>query len=165
MKKSFDRQEGLDKMVEMVESINVCMFLTRLDDTNHVRPMATAKAEPNGTLWFFSNTGSLKMNDLKKSSDVQLLYSHPGKNSYLDILGTATIENSREKVEEYWTPLAKEWFPGGKDDPELCLIKVEVDSAYHWDSSSSKMVAFFRRVAAAVSGDKIAGTEEGALIR
>ena len=49
MKKGFERQEGLDKLKEMIESIHVCMFLTKNNDSIHVRPMATIKVEDNGT--------------------------------------------------------------------------------------------------------------------
>ena len=164
MEKSFDRQEGLDKMKEMIGSINICMFITNSKESNHVRPMATTKAEANGTLWFFAKLSSPKMSDIKKDNNVQLLYSHPGKDSYLDVLGKAYVETSREKIEQYWTPLAKAWFPDGIDDPEICLLKVEVDSAYYWDSGTSKMVSFFKMVTAAVTGKQVAEGEEGTLV-
>src|SRR4249920_2912966 len=121
MTKSFERQEGLDKLKSLIEAINVCMFVTKAKETNHVRPMATIDAASNGDLWFFTKLSSPKISDLKLDNSVQLLYSHPGKDSYLDVLGKAYIETSREKMESLWTPLAKAWFPDGIDDPEICL--------------------------------------------
>lgn len=163
-KSSFERQEGLDKLRGLIDAINVCMFITRAKETNRVRPMATMQADSNGDLWFFTKLSSPKIADIKHDNNVQLLYSHPGKDSYLDVLGQAYIETSKEKIESLWTPLAKAWFPDGIDDPEICLLRVEVVSAYYWDSGTSKMVSFFKMVAAAVTGKQLAEGEEGALI-
>jgi general stress protein 26 len=40
---------------------------------------------------------------------------------------------------EYWFA-DRAWFPDGVDDPEICLLRVKVDSAYYWDSGTNKMV-------------------------
>lgn len=164
MTKSFDRGEGLEKLKEMVESIGVCMFITKNNDASHVRPMATTRVDDNADLWFFTQRSSPKVKELMTDEDVQLLYSHPGKDSYLNVIGKATIETSREKMKELWSPLVKAWFPKGIDDPELTLLKVEVDSAYYWDSGTNKMVSFFKMIAAAVSGTQVAEGEEGHLV-
>jgi len=81
MEKTFDRQEGMEKLKDMIEKINICMFITKSNDVTHVRPMATSKVEDNGNLWFFAKISSPKMADIKKNNAVQLLYSHPGKDS------------------------------------------------------------------------------------
>ena len=53
------------------------------------------------------------------------------------VAGRASIVNDRAKIEELWSPAMKLFFPGGKDDPDLCLIRVEVDSAEYWDGPGS----------------------------
>jgi general stress protein 26 len=164
MQKSFEREEGSRKLKEMIESIGTCMFITKNRNENHVRPMATIKVEENGTIWFFTKLHSGKTDELKTDNDVELLYSHPGKDSYLDVIGKAYIETSREKIKELWSPIAKAWFPGGVDDPEISLLKVEIDTAYYWDSGTNKMVSFFKQVVAAVTGTAVANGEEGPLI-
>ena len=54
--------------------------------------------------------------------------------------GKASVSRDRAKIHELWQPIHKAWFPGGADDPNLGLLKVEVTSAEYWDSSNSKMV-------------------------
>ncbi|CAN5506612.1 hypothetical protein BH10BAC3_BH10BAC3_07470 [soil metagenome] len=164
MTKAFGREEGLNKLKKMIESIGICMFITKINNVNHVRPMATAKVEDNGNLWFFTKLSSLKIDELKSNSEVQLLYSHPGMDSYLDVIGYAFIETNRDKMKEFWSPLIKAWFPDGIDDPEICLLRVEVDSAYFWDSGTNKMVSFFKMIAAAVTGTQVAEGEQGNLV-
>ena len=164
MNKSFDREEGLAKLKTMVESIGTCMFITNNNDANHVRPMATVKVDDNADLWFFTKRSSPKVGELQSDEEVQLLYSHPGKDSYVNIIGKAYIETNREKMKELWSPIVKAWFPEGIDDPELTLLRVEVDTAYYWDSGTSKMVSFFKMISAAITGTKVNEGEQGALI-
>ena len=164
MNKSFDREEGLSKLKEMVESIGTCMFITKNNDASHVRPMATVKVDKNADLWFFTKGSSPKVGEVQSNEDVQLLYSHPGKDSYVNILGKAYVETNREKMKELWSPIVKAWFPDGVDDPELTLLRVEVDTAYYWDSGTNKMVSFFKMITAAITGSKVSEGEEGALI-
>ena len=164
MTKEFSREEGQEKLKELVESIGTCMFITNTSAGADVRPMATTKVDEAGALWFFTNINTPKVAELNNDHHVHLLYSHPGKDSYLDVRGTATVETSREKIKELWNPMVKAWFPDGVNDPEICLLKVEVDSAYYWDSGSSKMVSFFKIIASAVSGKQLLEGEEGTLL-
>jgi general stress protein 26 len=164
MTKEFTREEGLEKLKELVDSIRTCMFITNASGQNHVRPMATIKMEDNGALWFFSELNSEKAADIKTNDSVQLLYSHPGKDAYLDIRGIAVIETSKEKITELWSPMVKAWFPEGVDDPNICLLKVEPDSVYYWDSGTNKMVYLLKMLASAATGKRMAEGEEGILM-
>jgi general stress protein 26 len=164
MVKEFNREEGLAKMKELVDSIHTCMFITNANNQNHVRPMATIRVDKNGDLWFFSESHSEKVSDIKLNNAVQLLYSHPGKDAYLDIRGFASIENNREKIKELWSPIVKAWFPAGVDDPEICLVKVDPENVYYWDSGNNKMIFLLKTVAAAISGKKMSEGEEGVLM-
>ena len=53
-------------------------------------------------------------------------------------------------MKELWSPAFKAWFPDGLEDPELALLRVEVETAEYWESPSSavvKMVGFVKAVA------------------
>ncbi len=164
MTKEYSRKEGLAKLKEMVDEIQTCLFLSNGPRQNHVRPMATIRADENGTLWFFSELNSEKISDIKHDNAVQLLYSHPGKGEYLDIRGQAQVELNREKLEELWTPLVKAWFPEGPSDPNICLIKVEPDMVYHWNNGENKMVFLLKTLIASIAGNKLSAGEEGILM-
>ena len=34
------------------------------------------------------------------------------------------------------------WFPEGKDDPEIALLRVNLEKAEYWDSPSSTVVIY-----------------------
>ncbi|HZH66321.1 MAG TPA: pyridoxamine 5'-phosphate oxidase family protein, partial [Flavisolibacter sp.] len=96
--------------------------------------------------------------------DVHLTYAHPGKESYMDVWGTATVVTDRKQIQDKWSPIIKAWFPDGVDDPNLSLLKVIPKECYYWDSETGKMVQFAKMIVAAVAGNpKIAESAEGTL--
>jgi hypothetical protein len=44
------------------------------------------------------------------------------------------------------------WFPKGVSDPEIALLKVEIDQAEYWDAPSSTMVYVTGYAKAALTG-------------
>lgn len=163
MEKNLQQSEALAKLKKLVDEVNICMFITRPEDEQSSRPMATIKAEEDGTLWFYTHRSSGKTAEINADQDVHLVYAHPGKDSYLDLWGTGSVVNDRQKIKEYWNPMIKAWFPNGVDDPDLCLLKVRPNAAYYWDSESGKMVEFIKILAAAVTGKRLAEGAEGNL--
>jgi general stress protein 26 len=55
----------------------------------------------------------------------------------------------------------KAWFPRGKDDPEIAVLRVEVNEADYWEASSGRLVMLAKYVAASVTGGKVAIGEAG----
>lgn len=134
-----------EKLAEMIEDIHYAMMTTTDDQGKmHSRPMITLAFEKNfkfeGTLWFFTKKDSLKVHDIEADKEVLLTYSHPHKQRYVVVTGFASIENSKFEKVTLWQPSLLTWFPEGVDDPELVLIKVQVESADIWDSPPSKMI-------------------------
>lgn len=163
MEKNLAREEAIKKFKKLVEDINICMFITKPNSQESSRPMATMKVENDGTLWFFTNRSSGKTGELDFDDNVHLVYAHPGKDSYIDVWGVGEVVYDETKIRELYSPIIKAWFPGGVDDPEICLLSVRPQSVYYWDSGSGKMVEFFKMVASAVTGKRFAEGEEGTL--
>lgn len=154
-------KENIDKLKELVKDVRTAMLCTRHEDHIHSRPMGTADIDDEGNIWFFTNEFSGKANQIEQEPKVCLAYSHPGKSTYVSILGDAEIVEDKAKMKELWNPLIKAWFPEGLDDPKLALLKVNPYEAEYWDASSSKMVNFFKIAVAAVSGGKTDVGEHG----
>jgi len=163
MEKNLQDKQAIQKLQKLVNEINICMFITRPEDEQSSRPMATIKADDDGTLWFFTHKSSGKTSEINMDQEIHLVYAHPGKDSYLDLWGSGTVVNDREKIKALWNPIVKAWFPGGVDDPDLCLLKVRPETAYYWDSETAKMVEFFKVIASAVTGKRLAEGAEGNL--
>jgi general stress protein 26 len=158
-------QEAIDKLKELVDEINMCLFCTDLktDDGSTSRPMAAQKVCDQGNIWFFSQKSSDKNKAIARDNKVQLFFAHPAKSSYLVVNGEAEIIIDRAKTEELWNPLVKTWFEGGKDDPDISIIKVVPVSAYYWDTDGNQMINFIKMVASAATGKNLVTGHEGSL--
>jgi general stress protein 26 len=162
--KNLDHDKAIEKMKELVDHTNTCLFSTNFSKTPvQTRPMATQTVDDDGCFWFFSEDESNKNFELEKDSRVQLFYSNPGKSEYMTVFGRATIVNDREKIEELWTPIVKAWFKGGKDDPSLTLIQVSPEDAYYWDTKNNKMVSLVKIVGSMFSGKVMDDGVEGTM--
>ena len=149
-----NRQESIEKIRELAHGIDFCMLTTI--DSGHLRsrPMSTQEMDFDGELWFFTSDDTHKVTEIEKDNRVNLAYSKPDDNVYLSISGRAEVVKDRAKIEELWSPVLKAWFPEGKDDPTLCLLKVSVEQAEYWDAPNSKIVQLFGMVKAIATGQE-----------
>jgi general stress protein 26 len=140
-----DQKAGINKLKELVNAINICLFCTDLknDDGAACRPMAALDVCEQGNLWFFSPVLSHKNHTIKEDSQVQLFFAHPPKGSYMIVNGHAEIIMDTAKVAELWSPEQETWFKGGRTDPNIAIIKVTPKNAYYWDADGDKMVNMF----------------------
>jgi general stress protein 26 len=150
------RDQMVAKVAELIKDINVAMLTTEAEDgLLHSRPMATQKTEFDGTLWFFTGLSTGKISEIDWNPEVNLSYSDGSANKYVSVSGTAEIVDDRAKKEELWSDIYKAWFPQGLDDPDLCLMKVEVTFAEYWDVPSGKMVQAFGFLKALATGERL----------
>lgn len=165
MEKNLQNEKALEKFTKLVKEVNVCMFIThnRPSEQTHTRPMATIEVEENGTLWFYTDIRSLKVEEVSKDHEVHLVYAHPGKESYLDVWGSASVVTDRQQIKDKWTPMVKVYFPGGVDDPNLTLLKLTPQDCYYWDVESGKMIYFLKAAASLVTGQRLAEGAKGKL--
>lgn len=163
--KDLTHSESINKLRELVEEINICLFCSNLktDNGSTCRPMGAQKVCEQGNIWFFSEVNSDKNREIKQDKHVQLFFSHPSKSSYLVVNGEAEVIIDKNKKDELWTPFAKIWFKEGKDDPNISIIKVKPTTAYFWDTDGNKMINFFKMIASVVTGTNLVSGMQGEL--
>jgi general stress protein 26 len=163
--KNLNANEGVEKLKELVTAINICLFSTNLkgNDGATFRPMSAQEVDDEGNIWFFSDINSDKNREVQEDNLVQLIFSHPGKSSYMIVNGVAEISTNRKRIEELWSPAAKIWFEQGKDDPDISLIKVTTQSAYYWDTDGNKMINFFKFLASVATGSNLVTGVQGSI--
>jgi len=148
-------QENLEKLVDSIKDIDIAMMST-IDNDGSIRsrPMQTQQTKADGQIWFFTGHESDKTHELKNDAHVNLSYASPDDNLYVSVSGKATLSTDKAKIEELWTPAMKAWFPEGKNDPNIGLIKITIDKAEYWDSPSSTMVQLYGMAKAALTGER-----------
>ncbi|HEX6732108.1 MAG TPA: pyridoxamine 5'-phosphate oxidase family protein [Pyrinomonadaceae bacterium] len=148
------RTDDLKKLREIIKDIDFCM-LTTIDENGdlHSRPMSSnGQIDPDGDLWFFTGISSHKVSEVSRSPKVNVSFADPENQKYVSTTGTAELVQDRQKIAELWKPEFKMWFPEGKDDPEIALLKVNLEKAEYWDSSSSTIGYALSFVSSLVTG-------------
>lgn len=138
MKTETQSTADLEKLGELIDGIEVAMLTTHAADGSMVsRPLQTLKFEGGGELVFFTSITSRKVDELTANHDVNLAYSNPSKQVYVSVRGTARIDRDRATIDALWSPVQKIFFPQGKDDPDLVVLRVRVRDAAYWESAGN----------------------------
>jgi general stress protein 26 len=153
-------QAAKDKVLELLKDAHIAMMATRSEGgAMHARPMGTNHAEFDGDLWFLTELSSEKVDEIEAHPEVLLTYADTGKQNYVSLSGTGQVIRDRATIEKHWFEPARAWFPKGKDDPNLGVIKVTVDLAEYWDSPSSTALYVYGYLKAAATGKPPKGGE------
>ncbi|MDQ2067674.1 pyridoxamine 5'-phosphate oxidase family protein [Xinfangfangia sp. CPCC 101601] len=117
----------------------VMLGVTEIDD-GQGRPMTAlveenADGELDGPIWFFSSTD----NHLVQAGGGTAVVSFAAKNHSLfaAIRGDIVVDTNRAVVERLWNPFVAAWYPGGKDDPKLAMLRLEPETAEIWENEYS----------------------------
>lgn len=128
------RSECIDKLRELIRGIEVAMLTSVTPDGRLLsRPLGTQEVEFDGDLWFASGYDSEKVREIQANPQVNVSYASRDRNAYVSVSGRASIVRDRETIERMWSPGMGIFFKHGKDDPNLCLIRVEAETAEYWD--------------------------------
>lgn len=135
------------KLRKLIKNIRVASLTTVAGDGSlRSRPMATPEADVEGELWFFTRFHSGKSEEIQENQKVNLSYASPKDERFVSVSGTASLVRDPARIKELWRGEYKEWFPEGKKDPDLALLKVTIDRTEYWDAAQNRMVDLPRLV-------------------
>ena len=142
------------QLKSLIEEIKIGMLTTEDDDgTLRSRPLQTVGVEDHGSLWFFTSATSPKVAESKADGGrVNVSYSNPAKQDYVSVSGKATLTRDREKMKQLWTKWVEAFFPKGLEDPDLALLRVDIEKAEYWDAPGSAIARMYGLAKAISSG-------------
>jgi general stress protein 26 len=162
--KNLTHVEAIEKFKELVKHEATCLFTTLLTQVPlTTRPMSVQNVCDQGNFWFLSAADSEKNREIARDSRVQLFFVNTSKYEFLSLYGNATISRDRQKIDEFWSDIAKAWFPKGKDDPRITVIKVTPEEGFYWDTKDGKLVSMIKILASAISGKTLTEGVEGTI--
>ena len=83
---------------------------------------------------------------------VNVSFVSPDHGRYVSVSGTASVVRDPKRNELLWTDACQKWFPDGRDDPQLALLRIDVDYAEYWDAKTGVMQEFSGLVRRVLSG-------------
>lgn len=149
-----DRNDHIAHLASLIKDVEIAMLTTTQADGKLVsRPLGTQQVEFDGDLWFATGADSGKVAEIKADPRVNVAYASASRNTYVSVSGKASIVADKAKIEALWSPAMKIFFPGGKDDPNLRLIRVRAESAEYWDGPGTAIGKALYLLVASVSDD------------
>ncbi|MFN4042115.1 MAG: pyridoxamine 5'-phosphate oxidase family protein [Brevundimonas sp.] len=102
---------------------------------NHSQPMTGFGEEDTGTIWFFTRNDTDLARDIAGGAQSGM-FTYQAKDEEVQacIHGSMTLEHDRERIDKYWNPVVAAWYPEGKEDPALTLIRFDGDDGRVWVS-------------------------------
>ena len=152
-------QEQATKLWDMIKATQFAMLTTEDEGELRSRPMVASQSSFDGTLWFFTQASAHKVDEVQADQRVGVSYSDPSKQNYVSMSGRATVVRDRAAIDAHWAEPLRTWFPKGKDDPEIALLRVAVTQAEYWDAPNSTMLHAYGYLKARLTGTPPAGGE------
>ena len=138
----------------LLKSLPVAMFNTVAHDGSVVaRPLQALEFDEDGVLWFATGLDSEKATEIRARPHVGLSFADHHANRFVSVSGPARLVHDREKINALWSPAMSVFFPQGKDDPNLVLVRVEIERAEYWDGPATFVGKLLYLAAAAITGD------------
>lgn len=150
---------------DLIKDTRFCMLSHRhTDGTLHSHPLTTQNKElgEDGCLYFFVSRSSEVGQRLQQDGNVNLAYANVEKDTWVSVTGTARVSEDREKKKELFNVMAKAWFPGGVDDPNMELVEVKIEEAEYWNVKENKLLQLLKMGKAAATGTRPKGMGEHA---
>jgi general stress protein 26 len=149
------RRDGLAKLAKLIEGIDIAMLVTQAPGGRLLsRPLRVQGVDvPEGALWFVTDRGSHKADDIAAHPRVNVAFASPADNTYVSIAGSARILFDKARLVALWSPAMAVFHPDGVDDPALCLLRVQIESAEYWDSPGGLVGNALYLATAVLTGD------------
>jgi len=128
-----DKQQ---KLIDLLNDFDNAMLVTRSSDGSlDGRPMALAKIEEDGAIWFITDRNSGKVADLMMDDEV--VVTMQGSSKFVSLSGQAHAVDDRAKLDELWSESMKVYFPEGKASQSILLLRIDPDRGEYWDTSGA----------------------------
>jgi general stress protein 26 len=123
----------LGELVRLVRDIRIAL-LTTLDAEGlfHTRPIQTLRVEEDGTLWFFTDWSSPKVDELNRDLRVSVGYADPARHTYVAVRGVGSLLKDPHKAKELWSIEQRAFYPQGPQDERLAILRVDLLQAEYW---------------------------------
>jgi general stress protein 26 len=144
--------EAKDRLWQEIKKVRYGMLgLVGPKSGGHFQPM-TAFCEPEmGDIWFFTRDDTELARLSTGGADAMFVLQAKDQAFQACIGGVMAPERDLARISRYWGPAVSAWYPDGKDDPHLSMLRFRARDAQVWLSESNP-VRFFWEIAKANLG-------------
>jgi general stress protein 26 len=103
----------------------------------HSRPMTACREAETGTIWFFTRDDTDLAQDVAAGGQSGMFtYGSRDQDVWACFQGTLSLQRDQAIIDKHWNPIVAAWYPDGKDDPHLTLIRFDGGDGRVWVSKT-----------------------------
>ena len=141
----------LDKLVELMRDMPIAMVTTFGGSGIRSVPMARQEVEPDAQMWFIADRTGRHVADVQAEPRVALTFS--SRDAWVALTGRASVVDDRDRLRDLWNTFAEAWLPGGPDNGDAVLLRVDVEEGEYWDTPGGKIASLVSFAKTRLTGD------------
>lgn len=107
------------------------LFLERNAEPKSAVPMtAQLDKDAHSAIWFFT----ARDQSLAPGGLATATFISKGHDLFARFHGNLVEETSEERLDKHWNTVVAGWFEGGKEDPRLLFLRMDLNEAEIWNS-------------------------------
>lgn len=119
-----------------LESDKIVMIGIDGAEDGHTRPMTAVLGGREAPIWFFSTRDDILVRKLGANSRATATFASRGHEIFAALQGSLAVDTDRATVDRLWSRSIAEWYPLGKEDPTLALLRFDAERAEIWRHES-----------------------------
>jgi len=108
-------------------------------EDGHTRPMTAQFEDDRAPIWFFASTENGLAQKLVQGQGKRAIatFTSKGHDLFATLHGSLYLDNDRTVIDRLWNRSVAAWYEGGKDDPKLALLRLDLEQGEVWLDASS----------------------------
>ena len=119
-----------------MRSARYCWLATATEaGAPHPRPMGRVPNDAGEDEWkirFLTNGRSRKAADMRRASEVSILFQYDPDLAFVSLFGKATLQENTPETRSRWKPAYDVYFPSEADRANAIFVEVEVERMQLW---------------------------------
>jgi general stress protein 26 len=153
-----DTDDGKKNLYDVVNDFDVAMLVTHTSNSIHARPMAVAHMNDGDCVYLVTGIESIKVDEISANSNAMLTFQSARR--FASVRGELMVLRDALLMEKLWKEVWKVWFPAGKSDPNIALLKFSPHEGEFWDNAGMQGLKFVYEAAKAYITGEIPKTDE-----
>ena len=118
-----------------IEQARIVMLGLVGGEPHHMQPMAAFGDKEGDAVWFFTKKDTDLVQQTGSSHDAMICVMAKDMEFQACIHGTLVPDTDVAKRDAYWSPFVSAWYPDGKADPDLIMMRLDPKDARVWVST------------------------------
>jgi general stress protein 26 len=120
-----------------IDKVKIGMLGLSGDPPRHMQPMTAFCDEGGGPIWFYTRNDTDLARETGAGHAAMFCLMSKDHEFIACIAGRLALDHDRERIDRFWNPVAGAWFPEGKDDPALTMLRFDPEDAQVWLSRAN----------------------------